>query len=128
MTPKQAPTQLDDLIARAEDYATFLMRKNGRVPPTLLVETPKGIVCYVPHDLADAQAKNNFANTSRLISAAYAATAVVMTLESWVTMAKPGETLDTTEPPSEAFDRQEFVVLMGEVAWQPEGQRSCPPG
>jgi hypothetical protein len=30
-------------------------------------------------------------------------------------MAKPGETLDMTEPPSEAFDRQEVVVLTGET-------------
>jgi hypothetical protein len=29
-------------------------------------------------------------------------------------MAKPGEKFDMTEPPSEAFDRQEVVVLMGE--------------
>ena len=28
--------------------------------------------------------------------------------------ARPGETLDMTEPPSEAFDRREVVVLMGE--------------
>ena len=40
---------------------------------------------------------------------------MVMILESWVTMAKPGETLDTDTPPSEAFDREEFVVVMGET-------------
>ena len=32
--------------------------------------------------------------------------------------AKPGETLDTTEPPSEAFDRQEVVVITGEAIGQ----------
>ena len=31
-------------------------------------------------------------------------------------MARPGETLDMTEPPSEAFDRREVVVLTGETA------------
>ena len=31
-------------------------------------------------------------------------------------MAKPGETLDMTEPPSEVFDRREVVVLTGETA------------
>ena len=31
-------------------------------------------------------------------------------------MAKPGETLDMTEPSSEAFDQQEVVVLTGETA------------
>ena len=44
----------------------------------MLASTPKGGVCYVPHDLADARAKDNFANAARLICAAYAVTAVVM--------------------------------------------------
>src|ERR1019366_1275388 len=117
MKPKPAVMQLDDLMTHAERYATFLMRKNGRLPPTVLASTPKGGVCYVPHDLADARAKDNFANAARLICAAYAATAVVMALEAWVTTAKPGEPLDDT-PPSEAFDRREFVILMGEAAGQ----------
>ena len=30
-------------------------------------------------------------------------------------MATPGEQMDMTEPPSEAFDRQEVIVLMGEA-------------
>jgi hypothetical protein len=115
MKPKPALIQLDDLMAHAERYATFLMRKNGRVPPTVLASTPKGGLCYVPHDLADVRAKDNFANAARLICAAYAATAVVMVVEGWVTTAKPGEPLDDT-PPSEAFDRREFVILMGEAA------------
>ncbi len=117
MKPKPALTQLDGLMAHAEGYANFLMRKSGRVPPTLFVATPKGVLCYVPHDLADVRAKNNFANAARLICAAYGATAVVMVVEGWVTMAKPGEPLDDT-PPSEAFDRREFVVLIGEAAGQ----------
>ena len=45
---------------------------------------------------------------------AHAATACVMALEDWVKFAKPGEKFDETEPPSEAFDRQEVLVLMGE--------------
>jgi hypothetical protein len=45
---------------------------------------------------------------------AHAATACVLTLESWMKTATPGEKLDMTEPPSEAFDRREVVVLMGE--------------
>lgn len=117
MKPKRALTQLYELMAHAEGYANFLMRKNGRVPPTLFAATLQGVLCYVPHDLADARAKNNFANTSRLICAAYAATVVVMVVEGWVTMAKPSEPFDGT-PPSEAFDRREFVVLMGEVTGQ----------
>lgn len=37
-----------------------------------------------------------------------------MALEAWMKTATPGEKLDMTEPPSEAFDRQEVIVLMGE--------------
>jgi hypothetical protein len=114
MKPK-ALTELEDLMAHAEGYANFLMRKKGRVPPTLLAATPNGGICYVPKDLSDTRAKDNFANAARLICAAYAAEAVVMVVEGWLTMAKPGEPLDDT-PPSEALDRKEFVVLMGEAA------------
>jgi hypothetical protein len=35
-------------------------------------------------------------------------------MEAWMKTAKPGEKLDMTEPPSESFDRQEAIVLMGE--------------
>jgi hypothetical protein len=35
-------------------------------------------------------------------------------------MAKPGATLDMTEPPSEAFDRREVVVLTGETVGHSE--------
>ena len=37
-----------------------------------------------------------------------------MALEAWIKFAKPGEKFDETEPPSEASDRQEVVVLLGE--------------
>ena len=60
------------------------------------------------------RAKDNFANTARLICLGYKVTAALLVLEAWMKVAKPGETLDMTEPPSEAFDRREVVVLMGE--------------
>jgi len=37
-----------------------------------------------------------------------------MVLEVWAKFATPGEPFDQTERPSEAFDRQEVVVLSGE--------------
>jgi hypothetical protein len=37
-----------------------------------------------------------------------------MAMEAWMKTAKPGEKFDMTEAPSEVFDRQEVVVLMGE--------------
>lgn len=100
-------------MARARDYAEFAMRNIGHVPPTMFAATPDGLLHFVPESLQDDKAKTDFANAGRMICVAHQATAVVTILESWLTFAKPGEPLDDT-PPSEAFDRKEFVVLIGE--------------
>jgi hypothetical protein len=105
---------LDDLLAQAEHYANYSMRNIGRLPPTLFMIGPDGLLMFMPESLADEGAKDDFATNARLMCIAYAATSVVMALEAWVKYAKPGEKFDETEPPSEAFDRQEVVVLMGE--------------
>jgi hypothetical protein len=105
---------LDDLLAQAEHYANFSMRNLGRLPPTLFLIGPDGPLMFMPESLGDAAAKDDFATTARLMCIAHAATACVMALEAWAKFATPGEKFDETEPPSEAFDRQEVVVLMGE--------------
>ena len=113
----QQPTKLetlDDLMAQAEHYAGFCMRNSGRMPPTLFLIGPDGPLMFLPESVADASAKDDFATNARLMCIAYAATAVVMALEAWMKTATPGEKFDATEPPSEAFDRQEVIVLMGE--------------
>ncbi len=115
MNPGHPPTDLETLIAYAEGYAEFAMKNIGRVPPTMLAMSSEGLLHFIPEGLADERAKDDFASIGRLICAAYAATAAVMILEAWVTLAKPGEPLDMTTPPSESFERQEFVVLMGET-------------
>lgn len=109
------PNNLETLVAYAEGYAEFAMKNIGRVPPTMLALTTDGLLHFLPENLADERAKNDFANTSRLICAGYGAVSAVMIMESWVTMAKPGQPLDMETPPSEAFDREEFVVVMGET-------------
>jgi len=116
--PNPAPATLNELLARAEGYADFAMRKMGQMAPVLFAATEIGEIWFLPHSLADVRAKNDFANTCRLICSAYAATAAVLALESWLTMAKPGESLAPDTPPSEAFDRREFVVLVGETMGQ----------
>jgi hypothetical protein len=113
VTPKE-PTDIDTLTAYAEGYAEFAMKNIGRVPPTMLAVSAEGLLHFLPESLADERAKDNFASVGRLICAGYGATSAVMILEVWMKMAKPGETLDM-EAPSEAFDRQEFVVVMGEA-------------
>jgi len=105
---------LDDLLAQAEHYANYSMRNLGHLPPTLFLVGSKGPVMFMPESLADESDKDDFATTARLMCIAHAATACVMALEAWVKVAKPGEKFDETERPSEAFDRQEVVVLLGE--------------
>ena len=68
---------------------------------------------FATGSLADGDEKDAFANNARLLCIACAATSCVMALESWMKLAAPGEELDMTEPPPEAFDRQEVIVLMG---------------
>jgi hypothetical protein len=113
---RHQPAPLDKLLAYAQGYAEFAMRNIGQVPPALLAESPTGLIHFVPDRLKDERAKDNLANTARLICLGYEVTAAVLVLEAWMKMAKPGETLDMSEPPSEAFDRREVVVLTGETA------------
>jgi hypothetical protein len=113
--PKHQQAPLDKLLALAQGYAEFAMRNIGYVPPALLAESPSGLIHFVPDSLKDERAKDNLANTARLICVGYEVTAAVLVLEAWMKMAKQGETLDMTEAPSEAFDRREVVVLTGET-------------
>jgi hypothetical protein len=113
--PQHQPAPLDKLLALAQGYAEFAMRNIGHVPPALLADSPTGVIQFVPDSLKDVRAKDNFANTARLICLGYEVTAAVLVLEAWMKVAKPGEKLDMTEAPSEAFDRRELVVLTGET-------------
>lgn len=105
---------LDDLLAQAAHYAEFCMRNSGKMAPTLFLIGADGPLMFVPASLVDADEKDAFATTARLVCIAHAATACVMALEAWMKTATPGEKMDMTEPPSESFDRQEVIVLMGE--------------
>ena len=111
--PRQLET-LDDLLAQAAHYANFCMRNSGKMAPTLFLIGADGPMMFVPASLADEKEKNTFATTARLMCIAHAARVAVMALEAWMKTATPGEKFDMTEPPSESFDRQEVIVLMGE--------------
>lgn len=111
--PRQLKT-LDDLMQQAEHYAHFCMRNSGKMAPTLFVLGAEGPMMFVPGTMADDTEKDQFANTARLMCIAHAATACVMAMEAWAKFAKPGEKFDETEKPSEAIDRREMIVLMGE--------------
>jgi len=127
MTPNPNPKTLDDLLANARHYAEYCMRGTGNLPPTLfLVGSDGKQVMFMPQNLADVQDKENFANLSKLMAVATGATVAVMALEAWVKTAKPGEDFDKTEMPSEAFDRQECIVLMGESIAKDQKQQMLP--
>jgi hypothetical protein len=111
--PKQLKT-LDDLMAQAAHYADFCLRNSGSMSPTLFLIGNHGPTMLVPESMTNEQEKDDFANISRMMCIAHNASACVMAMEAWLKMAKPGESLDLTEPPSAAIDRQEVLVLMGE--------------
>ena len=115
MQSKPKPESLDELLANAEHYAQFCMRNSGKMSPTLFLIGEGGPLMFVPASLADDHEKDDFATTARLLCIAHSATVVVMALEAWAKFARLGERLDETEPPSEAFDRQEVIVLTGEA-------------
>ncbi|MFN0079135.1 MAG: hypothetical protein ACKVY0_21950 [Prosthecobacter sp.] len=108
------PATLDSLMQEATRYAEHWMKKSGSLAPSMMAATAQGTVLFLPQGMKDAQGKDDFAYTVRLICAAHAASAVVLMVESWVAQAKPGEKLDITTPPSQSPDREEVVVLIGQ--------------
>lgn len=107
---------LDQLMAQAEHYAKSSLRYGGRVPPTALLLGPGGRAMYIPSNLDNEQAKDQFASTVRILAIAHEATAVVVVLEAWSARAVPGEALDPNIPASQAANREEVVALIGEAA------------
>lgn len=108
------PSDLNSLIAEATRYARFTMKKSGSLAPVMMASTDEGVITFFPDRLTDTGAKDDFANKVRLITGSYGVSAVVLILESWLTKAKPGENLDTLTPPSESYEREEVVVLIGQ--------------
>src|SRR5664280_2373400 len=85
---------LDDLLAYAEGYAEFSMRKLGRVPPSLLAVSPKGSFHFIPSSLKDVRAKDTFANTARLICLAYGVSFAVIVFEACLRVPRGTPTTD----------------------------------
>src|ERR1035437_7235215 len=111
LCPVQQPRQLetlDDLLAQAEYYAGFCMRNSGKMSSTLFLIGAEGPLMFVPASLVDADEKDAFAKTARLLCIAHAATVIVMALEAWMKTATPGEKFDMTEAPSEALHQTNF--------------------
>jgi hypothetical protein len=113
LTPDPAATaRLEALAYQARDYALHMMRTTGSVPPTVIADTKDGFIFCMPSGMPDEAAKDRFAEVARLLAVAHAASAIVMVVEAWVRLAKPGAHLDTQTPPSQSPDRQEMVALI----------------
>ena len=108
------PKTLDELVTWSEQTADGLMRQTGSVPPLLIIMGDDGVQVMSIGCLETVADKNRFATMAKLFCTAHAASACVMVLESWMSFAKPGDSLEKHDPPSEAFDRKEVLVLMGE--------------
>jgi hypothetical protein len=105
---------LKTLLVEADRYARIIMKKSGFLAPVMMASTEQGLILFTPDGLSDTGAKDDFANKVRLITASYGADAVVLILESWITKAQPGQNFDAETPPSESYDREEVVVLIGQ--------------
>jgi hypothetical protein len=113
LNPDPAETaSLEALAYQAQDYALHMMRTTGSVPPTVIADTKDGFIFCMPTGMPDEAAKDQFADVARLLAVAHAARAIVMVVEAWVRLAKPGGHLDTQTPPSQSPDRQEMVALI----------------
>lgn len=110
-----AREQLDKLFLDVESRAHGVMRRDGRLSPTLFAVSPGGLSVYAPGPLNEVAEKNSFAAVARLICAAQAVTAVVLAVEAWVLEAKPGERLDLRARPSQSPLRKECICLCGEA-------------
>ncbi len=124
--PPDKLESFNDLLAQAEHYAEHSMRNIGRLPATLFLIGSDGPLMFIFDSLADEKAQDDFAVTARLLCIAHAATACVMAWEAWGKFAKPTEKFDETERPAAAFDRHEFVILMGESHSQAQKQSFLP--
>jgi len=82
MSPNLNPKTLDDLLANARHYAEYCMRGIGNLPPTLfLIGSDGKQVMFMPQNLADAKAKDDFATQSKLMAVACGAIRVHLRLK-----------------------------------------------
>jgi len=112
---EQERKHLEDLMVDADLFAKHSMNETGGVPPTLLIHGANGKTMLSPDDFSGERAKEEFAETARLMCLAQDADATVFLSEAWMRKAVPGEELDLSKRPSQCPDRQEMLIIMGET-------------
>lgn len=101
-------------MEHAKNYVSLAMKVTGACPPTLFMQGIEGKAAYSPSKFTDERAKDQFAETARLMCLAQGAKATVFVSEAWLRMATEDEMLDLSRPPSQYPDRQEVMIMMGE--------------
>lgn len=119
--------KLSDVFKEARNFADYSLRHMGQLRPTFFVHGEHPIVTpskeagrfiqmhVIESDMASPAQKDKVALMAKLLNAANGATACCLMVEAWMSNT-PGEL------PSEAPDRKEYVVLLGES--HTEGRQS----
>ncbi len=104
--------RLEALAKEARNFALHMMSTTGSLPPTAIADTAKGLIFCTPGALADTEAKERFAEITRIFAIAHAAEALVMVVEAWATLPDANGELDRHLAPSKNPNRKEIVALM----------------
>lgn len=107
-----APALLELALAQARGS----MKDHGRVIPTLIASTPRGLLLFTAGGLDGEEDKDRFANQARLLLVGHRATGCVLLMEVWLTMARDGKL--PKGPPSKHPERTEAVSIAVETPQQ----------
>ena len=106
---------LEELMNQAQMIATAAIRGGRQMEATLFLHGQEGNAILVPQKFDSEEAKDRFAEVSRIMCVAQGADAVVYCSEAWMVSPKKDKPLDLSVAPSKSPDRQEVLVLMGET-------------
>lgn len=119
LRPLASAESLDTLVAEARRFALHCLRAGGKMTPTLLLATEKGLLAFVANSTSNEQAKDQFANECRLMAIATQARMCAMVMETWMASVLPGDDLRTKRASQEP-DRIEAVMIVAESRTQPQ--------
>jgi len=108
----QPAEHLEALLTEAANYALHSMQTAGEVPPIVIADTDDGFVYCMPYEMADEASKDRFAEGAKLLAIGYHARALVMVVESWVTMEGDDTRLSSSRVHSEDPQPKEIVALI----------------
>ena len=110
---------LADLFAEGERFGRYSLTENGTLYPTVICNTQQDSLSMFVYfkQFSDEADKKDFIHLARMFTVVNRATAAMIALEMWFTRRSPDDP-DSFEPPSEAVDRVEGVLLAGQDGTQ----------